>query len=339
MRSLRHGVLTVTLAAVALAVGVSGGGAQNPNLGTAGAQFLQIPAGAQAAGMGGAYVGVAEDALALFWNPAGITRVARRAAHFSHVRWFDTIHLTWAGAVVNLQHFGALGVSVCYLGMDEMEVTTELQPEGSGEFWDAYDVALGVTYARALTDRMSFGLTAKLVQQQIWHESAHGVAFDVGTQYRLDFRNLVIAMAMTNFGADLKLDGRDLDVVHDRNVSLPLNRLTPGRLKTKSYPLPLHFQVGVALDLYRSPFLAVRAAVDAAHPNDNYERINIGSEVAIRQVGFLRGGYRYNYDQEKWTWGAGILLPFSRSRVRLDYAYSLLDLVDDVQRVSVGIEF
>ncbi|MCR4439616.1 MAG: PorV/PorQ family protein [bacterium] len=313
--------------------------AQNPNLGTAGAQFLQIPVGAQAVGMAGAYLGMAEDAVALFWNPAGITYVERQAVHFSHLQWFATVHMTSVAYVLNLERWGVFGVSANSLGMDKMEVTTELQPEGSGEFWDAQDVSLGVTYARGLTDRMSVGVTAKYVRQRIWHESASGVAFDVGTQYRLDFRQLVIAMAMTNFGADLRLDGRDLDVVHDRNVSIPRNRLTPARLQTETYPLPLHFQVGIAFDVYRSPFLALRAAVDAAHPNDNNERINLGAELALRQVAFLRAGYRYNYDEEDWTLGAGVRLPLARSRVRVDYAYSFFNLLDDVQRFSLGIEF
>jgi hypothetical protein len=289
--------------------------------------------------MAGAYVGMAEDAVALFWNPAGVTHVARHAVHFSHLQWFATVHLTSVGYVINLDRWGVLGLSVNSLGMDKMEVTTELQPEGSGEFWDAQDVALGLTYARALTDRMSVGLTAKYLRQRIWHESASGVAFDVGTQYQLDFRRLVIAMAMTNFGADLRLEGRDLDVVHDRNVSVSRNRLTPARLQTETYPLPLHFQVGIAFDVYRSPFLAVRSALDAAHPNDNRERINFGTELAIRQIAFLRAGYRYNYDQESWTLGAGVRLPFARSRVRVDYAYSFFELLDDVQRFSLGMEF
>ncbi|MGQ9561837.1 MAG: PorV/PorQ family protein [Candidatus Oleimicrobiaceae bacterium] len=332
-----------TLVVAIVALGTLGAGStarpQNPNLGTAGAQFLQIPVGAQAVGMAGAYVGMAEDAVALFWNPAGITHVQHHAVHFSHLQWFSSVHLTSAAYVINLDRWGVLGLSVNSLGMDKMEVTTELQPEGNGEFWDAQDLALGVTYARALTDRMSVGLTGKYVRQRIWHESASGVAFDVGTQYQLDFRRLVIAMAMTNFGADLKLAGRDLDVVHDRSTSLPRNRLTPARLQTETYPLPLHFQVGIAFDVYHSPFLTVRSAVDAAHPNDNDERIHLGTELALREIAFFRAGYRYNYDQESWTVGAGLRLAFARSRIRVDYAYSFFDLLDDVQRFSLGMEF
>ena len=61
-----------------------------------------------------------------------------------------------------------------------------------------------------LTDRFNVGLTVKYIYQRIWNETATGIAFDVGTQYRLDFQNLTIAMCMTNFGADMNYDGPDL---------------------------------------------------------------------------------------------------------------------------------
>ncbi len=57
--------------------------AQNPNLGTSGAQFLQIPVGARAEGMSGAIVGLTDDATSVFWNPAGIANVNNVQAHFS----------------------------------------------------------------------------------------------------------------------------------------------------------------------------------------------------------------------------------------------------------------
>ncbi|MER3523186.1 MAG: hypothetical protein C4326_03765 [Ignavibacteria bacterium] len=61
--------------------------AQNPNLGTAGAQFLKIPVGARAAAMAGAYVAQANDATALFWNPAGIVHIAANDLSVSHTQW------------------------------------------------------------------------------------------------------------------------------------------------------------------------------------------------------------------------------------------------------------
>jgi len=121
-----------------------------------------------------------------------------------------------------------------------MEVTTELQPNGTGEFFDAQDLMIGVSYARRLTEGFSFGVTAKYVNQRIWNESATGFAFDVGTQYRIGFRDLTLAMSMTNFGADMKYNGRDLRFKFDKDSTLTYNRLAPSKLAAEDYPLPLH---------------------------------------------------------------------------------------------------
>jgi hypothetical protein len=109
--------------------------AQNPNLGTSGAQFLKIPISARAAAMGGAYVGLCQDASSVFWNPAGITKVKSHAAHFSHTKWFGTFDVNAAAYVFNAGNFGTLAASVLIFGVDEMEVTTEFAPNGTGRFF------------------------------------------------------------------------------------------------------------------------------------------------------------------------------------------------------------
>ena len=313
--------------------------AQNPNLGTSGAQFLEIPAGARAAAMGGAVIGLNDDASSVFWNPAGIAKIEKNAVHFSYMRWFDMFDYNAASAAFNIDGVGTIAASVVLFSMDEMEITTEKQPNGTGRFFDAADAAIGISYARFLTDRFAVGVTAKLVTQRIWNETATGVAFDVGTQYRLDFQNLTIAMKMSNFGADMKFDGEDLNVVYDKDNSVPLNRLAPARLNTDSYPLPLSFQVGIAMDIYNSELLKMRADIDAVHPNDNVERINFGTELSFFDRLYLRGGYRHNYDDEGLAFGAGANLPLGSTLVSFDYAYSIYDILPSIHRISVGFVF
>ena len=167
--------------------------AQNPNLGTSGAQFLQIPVGARAESMGGALVGLTGDAEAMFWNPAGISKVKNVDAHFSYMNWFDLFDFNAAALVYNIENVGTFGASIIVLSTEKMEITTEEEPNGTGRYFDGNDVALSLTYAKYLTDRFSVGLTVKYISQRIWNESADAIAFDVGTQYLLDFQNLTIA--------------------------------------------------------------------------------------------------------------------------------------------------
>jgi hypothetical protein len=313
--------------------------AQNPNLGTSGAQFLQIPVGARASAMGGAFVGLSNDASSVYWNPSGITNINSNAASFSYMRWFNMFDFNAVSVVHNFEDVGTFAANLIVFSMDKMEVTNELNPNGTGEFFDAQDMAIGLTYARNLTDRFAVGVTAKYIYQRIWNENASVVAFDIGTQYRLDFQNLTIAMSMTNFGPELQFDGPDLNVTYDKSAGVPLNRLTPARLVTDTYPLPLNFQVGIGIDIFTSDFIKARGAIDAVHPNDNQERIHIGTELAFFDRIFIRGGYKYNYNDEDFTFGAGANLPFAGTLISFDYAYSLYDLLPDVQRISLGIEF
>lgn len=313
--------------------------AQNPNLGTSGAQFLQLPVGARSEAMGGAIVGLADDASAIFWNPAGIVKVNNVQAHFSYMNWFDLFDFNAASLVYNAGDIGTFGASMVLFTTDDMEITTEEQPNGTGRYFDAGDIALGISYAKYLTDRFSVGLTVKYVEQRIWNESASGLAFDIGTQYRLDFQNLTIAMSMSNFGADMKFDGPDLDFTYRKDDDYPQSRLVPSRLLTQEYPLPLYFQVGIGFDIFEYDFVKMIGAIDVTHPNDNAERAHFGTEFSFFDRFYIRAGYKYNYDDQDFTFGAGANVPLGGSAVYFDYAYSLYGILPSVHRISVNLSF
>jgi hypothetical protein len=313
--------------------------AQNPNLGTAGAQFLKIPVGGRATALAGAYVALADDATALFWNPAGAVYVLSNDLDFSHTEWWTGITLNHAAFAHTVEDLGTFGVSVSVVSMDRMEVTTELQPDGTGEFFDAQDLMIGASYARRLTEDFSFGLTAKYVNQRIWNETATGFAFDVGTQYRVGVRDLTIAMSMNNFGGDMRYSGGDLRLKYDRDPQLSYNRLAPSELAAEDYPLPLHFQVGIAMTAFTTDEVRFLVAVDVTHPNDNDERLNLGGEVLLIDRIALRGGYRFGYDIERATVGAGVSVPLGDTELSFDYAYTTYQLLPNVNRFSIGMEF
>lgn len=310
----------------------------NPNLGTAGAQFLKIPVGARSVALGGAFTGLCDDAISVFWNPAGIVAVNSQAVHFSNMKWFEMFDVNAATYVFNNTRLGAFALGAMVFSMDKMEITDEFNPNGTGRFFDAQDLSLSLTYARRLTDKFRAGITLKYINQRIWNETANGFAFDVGTQYQLDFYNLIIAMSMRNFGPDMKMAGPDLNVKYDASNDYP-NRLVPTQLETEYYPLPLSFQFGLAMDFYRSEFAKLRAAVDAVHPNDNRERIQLGSEISFYDRLFLRGGYKFNADDEQYNLGFGINAFLGGLLLYADYAYSVYNILPDVQIISLGINF
>lgn len=328
-------------------------------VGTTSAQFLKIGVGARAIAMGGAFVAVANDVTGLYWNPAGIARLHRNEAILLHTEWLADVNYDYAGIAIKMGNAGTIGASVTSVSMADMQVRTELQPEGTGEFFAAGDIAGSIAYARNLTDRFSIGFNAKYIHQKIWHMTSSGFAIDIGTLFTTQFKDMKIGMSISNFGTNMKMSGRDsrefIDINPDAKGS---NDKIPAHLQLDSWPLPLIFRVGVSIDPINTEKHRLTVALDALHPNDNRERLNIGAEYGMRNTVFLRAGLKsveftapsgssefgimdpVRDSEEGFTVGAGVNLSVgSFATVKLDYAYADFHRLENVQRFSLSIEF
>lgn len=308
------------------------------------APFLEIGVGARAIGMGGAFTGTANDASGLYWNPAGLIALKRPEIILVHTNWLADLQFEFVGIVLPIGRSGSLGMSVTSLHMDDMKVTSIDYPQGTGEFFSANDLALGLCYSMSLTDRFSIGFTAKYIRQQIWKESAQGFAIDLGTLFVTDFHGMRIGAVLTNFGADMRMAGDDLLIYHDLDPNkMGNNERTFAELKTDSWPLPLTFQVGLSLDVLNKNWNRFTLAMDAIHPSDNSESIHLGAEYGFHDWFFIRGGYRdlFLSDGEGGvTLGGGVHARFlGNFQVKMDYAFTDFGRLENVQRFSVGIIF
>jgi len=313
-------------------------------VGSTAAPFLNIGVGSRPVSMGGAFVATANDVTALYWNPAGISRMNSNQAMFSHTEWFADIKYDWAGAALNLGNMGTVGLSMTYLNYGDMEVTTLKEPDGTGEMFSAKDLSLGLAYAFNLTDRFSIGANFKYVSQSIWNSSASAVAVDLGVLFISDINNLRIGATITNFGTDMKLDGKDLYVLHDIDPNNSGNNdQIMALLKTDSYPLPLTFKVGLAMDLLNTEMHKFTLGVDAIHASDNAECLNIGGEYVFSNMIALRAGYKslmLDNSEEGLTLGLGINYDFAPDLgIFIDYAYQDFGVLKNTQHFSVGVRF
>ncbi|NLP10362.1 UPF0164 family protein, partial [bacterium] len=191
------------------------GGSDVTKTGTTAAAFLEIGAGARAQAMGGAFTAVANDATAMYWNPAGISRLGQLEATFNYTNWLLDTQYAYSGIVAPVGGSMAVGINVTHFGFGEQAVRTIERPEGTGEVYSANDLALGLAFGMNLTDRFSFGVNAKYVNQNIWHESAAGFALDMGALYDTPLRGLKLGFSIQNFGTDMKLSGRDIRRAYD----------------------------------------------------------------------------------------------------------------------------
>jgi hypothetical protein len=320
--------------------------AQTSKVGTTAATFLEIGAGSVATGMGGAFVSVANDATALYWNPAGIANFTKNEVTIFHANWIASTKFDYAALVLPLGGVGNIGLSFTSLSMADELVRTVDQPEGTGEFFSAGDIAVGLSYARSLTDRFSIGFTAKYIQESIWHESASAMAIDAGTTFRTDlFNGLVIGASISNFGTQMKLIGSDIRTFSRINPALlGSNDQVPFTIELDSWDLPFLFQIGISTHIVKTEDYSLLVAVDALHPNDNYESMNVGGQFSFKDYVFIRGGYKNLFLKDSeggLSLGIGInsKLLFSDDFVGFDYAYRNFGRLTNIQTLSVDIKF
>ncbi|PJA52287.1 MAG: hypothetical protein CO167_09340 [Candidatus Marinimicrobia bacterium CG_4_9_14_3_um_filter_48_9] len=328
--------------------------AQN-NAGTRVAQFLKIGVGSRANGMGEAFVALSDDASGLFWNPAGISWAPHGELMFQHIQWIADMGFDYVAVIAPVAGLGTVGASISALTMADMPVRTPYQPEGTGEKFSASDMAMQVTLARNLTDRFSIGFTGKYIQQSIWHMTATGMAIDVGTLFKTQWRDMRLGMSISNYGSSMQMTGRDALVTYDPDpVGDGNNPLIPAYLAMDKWDLPLMFRVGVAMELWSQGSSKLTIALDALHPNDNYESLNMGAELNIANLVFIRGGWKtpfvetnvtsasenWETREESFTLGAGVNIPLmAATGLKFDYSFADFGRLKNAQRFTVNLYF
>jgi long-subunit fatty acid transport protein len=312
--------------------------------GTTAAPFLTIGQSARAIGMGSAFVGAVNDVSSIYWNPAGLTKAEGINVMFDHTMWIADIKYNYLAASYNLGDLGVIGFSFTGSDIGEMNVTTIAKPEGTGETFSATQAAFSIAYAIQLTDNFSIGFNPKFIYESIWRMDANAFAMDLGVQYITPFDGAILAMSIANFGTSMKLLGNSNLVLHDLDPENSGNNGDiPAYLETNSWALPLTFRVGVAYSPIKSEMHKLMLAVDAMHPSDNYESVNIGTEYAYNDFLFFRAGYKslfLNNSEESFSLGFGIKqLLVGNVSFKIDYAYQDFGRFSDIQKFSLTISF
>ncbi len=333
---------TLNIKTALLALLIAGYSFSQNKTGTTIGQFLKIEPSARIAAMGNAGTSVSGEASAVFFNPAGIGRLTGTDMQFSYNEWLADIMYSFAVVSVNFGDAGTAALQMTSLNSGEIDVTTVEQPRGTGERFTVTNFALGVSYGVMLTDRVSVGATINYINESIWHSSLSTFGLNFGVQYEIYENGPRFGASVSNFGPSAKYNGRDLYLDYDFDpLKYGDNDKIPAELRTDEFSLPTTFRAGVVLPFRFTEDYSIMFSADALHPNDNEESINLGAEVGILKVLFLRGGYRNLYlpDAEGGlTLGGGINLNvLSSYNLRFDYAWSDYGRLNNTHRVSVAV--
>jgi hypothetical protein len=294
--------------------------------GTAGVEFLKIGVGARAGAMGESFVAIANDASALYWNPAGISQFTDDQVIFSHTAWLVDIQHEFLGAVYHLSPDDAVGFSITTLHTEDMPVTTELQPLGDGTYFHYGDVAVGLTYSRKLTSQFSFGGTVRYFEETLDVLKMRGTVIDFGTYYWTGLGSLRFSAVVSNFGNEVSPSG-NVSML-DGSTTTQFQRFAP----------PTMFRFGFAFEPYQDSKNSVTASAQLNHPNDNSENVSLGAEYQYMKTFFVRGGYKMNADEEGFSVGVGVAASLNLFSLSLDYGYAPFKNLGGVHRISMFVK-
>ncbi len=305
------------------------GAQQFGQVGTSGAQILKINLDPRASGLGYAATSVVHGAAAVYTNVAGLDRVTTGDVAFSYTPWFAGINIGSVVAAYRLPGIGVVGIQATGFSASE-EITTIAQENGTGQTYAIQNTVVGVSFARALTDRLALGVQAKYVSESYYSHTASGIAFDIGSQYDIGMSNACIALTLQNFGPNLSALSGTYSDYSDNNIVKPFNAV----------PLPVTFRASFSLEPLVSDFYRLRVIADLVHPNDNLEHYTLGGELWLADIAALRGGAMFNYDDESFALGLGLRGDkILGQRVRIDYSFEKFSILPNIHKIAVGFGF
>lgn len=320
--------------------------AQFSKIAQTGAQWLKIWPEPRGVGMGGACVATATDAGAIYWNPAGLGLARTNSFIATDVEWFADTRINFLSFAYPYGGIGAFGISFLTFSTGSELITTEQDQDGaSGLKWNAGGLVIGLTYAKMLTDKFSFGVTGKLIQESIWDMTSNGFAVDMGAFFRPGYwGSMRFGFTIKNFGPDMRFTGGQLEDALWRPDQPGGTAPIDVEYIASPYHLPTSLNIGVAYDIIDLPAQRMTATAELLHPVDGVEKICVGLEYTYGDVLAIRGGYEHDPDvedrddkpvTERMTAGAG----FKYAGFKVDYAFQDMGVFGLGHRVSIGMDF
>jgi hypothetical protein len=331
------------------------------NVGTRGAEWLNIGIGARQQGMGTASVASSEGPSAIFWNPANVAGREGVSAFASHMRLYGNSGITMIAGAVSLPiGAGALAIGAQQFSSGEMERTTERAPFGgdpvAGGNFSYTGLAVTAQYARAITDRFNAAVGVRFAQEGIDVARNGFTGVDFSTRFRTGLYGLTVGGTVQNIGTSGRFSGagvnRSINVARD-NGNATGNSISV-QYNTRQVDMPTTFRLGVQSSLLGDPEAlfgqneqhSLMAEAAFTDPLDGSTKPAFGMEYTFRHFAALRAGKRWlNEPNAAWgfsdglAFGGGLRVPLGGRKLNFDYAFVNMGELQNNQVISLDIAF
>jgi len=357
MRYKSFKILTLMVSVLVLFSALSFAGTSKRR-GTAGAMELLIPVGSRGTALGGNFTAGISGIEAMYWNPAGMAVTEQTAELIaSHMNYIADINLNYAAVQGKFEGIGVLGLSLKSMDFGDIDVTTSDAPDGTGETFSPSYLTIGVSFSRAMTDRIYFGVTSKIISEKIMHMQATGVAFDFGVQYKSEI-GLQLGVALRNLGTSMKFEGTDVErqVYLPGAVDAPIARPEALAIPTQSFEIPTTMDIGLSYVI--SPLEGHDVTIMGNFRNNHFgmDGYGAGLEYTYSMEGLkiaLRGAASVanDVDEEKIrfmddnaifgpSFGGGLYFVLAENlNLNVDYAYQMTERFDNSQWLTFILTF
>ena len=316
----------------------------------AAANFLLFEPSARAAGMGNAYVAIADDANATYYNPAALASLEVRSVSTTFYkpvpRLASDIFSSFGAYTHQFSGIGNLGFSLIYTSLGT-QFRTDAQGQDLGTF-TSFGMALGVSYGTHLFKNLALGVTVKFIHENLSSTGAGieqgkgaGTSFagDLGLMWKASDR-LTIASVLRNVGPNMTFIDADQSDPLPQNATLGIAYKV---LKSDSYSLML------TTDIYKpladEGFFSFATGWSDSAPDEEFKDIDyhLGAEwwynLSEDSAFALRGGYSYDQDGKRKLPTFGLGLKYNWANFDISYFVDNDNPASNTFRFSGGFTF
>ena len=299
---------------------------------TSAANWLKIESGVRGIGMGGSQVASGRGLSGAYYNPASIAFIEGSEAYFSKSGYLAGITHNTLGYGTRLTPTDYFGLHLFYLDSGDMEITTEPEPDGTGEYFNVLDISLRLIYGKQLTDRLRLGGAIKYIREAIHTTYMQSFVFDLGSNFNTGISGIILGMSVSNFGPDVRFRGDGLLTEDEDAVNGFYEKITA------PFSVPLVFRLGIQKDLFGSDEESVSrltVSADAINPIDYTVYGGLGIEYIWRDMAFVRGGTHLFHDTAGLSLGGGVKWKI----IAIDYAYVNYGILEETHQFGISLEF